>query len=231
MTVATPASMVAAPAPTAAAIAIAINPVNDAPTLSMPSGTKYITDGSFEFIGVGNTISFNDAADLSNATRRLRTRHLRQLHHHPQRQARAQPTTAPSRWARPSASASPAAPATWFSPAARPTCWPHLPPSAYTPTDTNVNGAITFRVTVDDGNNGGTQLPSGVTGPTSATNTFTLITTDQNEAPSIAGLDAVSPTLYSRRGCRHRGRRQRHPDRPGTRHLPELERGRPAHRT
>ena len=44
------------------AIAIAIRPVNDAPTLSMPSGTKFITDGSFEFIGAGNTISFNDAA-------------------------------------------------------------------------------------------------------------------------------------------------------------------------
>jgi hypothetical protein len=49
-------------------IAIAIRPVNDAPTLTMPSGTKFITDGSFEFIGAGNTISFNDAADISNAT-------------------------------------------------------------------------------------------------------------------------------------------------------------------
>ena len=72
---------------------------------------------------------------------------------------------------------------------------------SYVPTDTNVNGAITFRVTVDDGNNGGTQLPSGVSGPTSATNTFTLITTDQNEAPSIAGLDATSANTYSEGGA------------------------------
>ena len=181
------------------AIAIAIRPVNDAPTLSMPSGTKFITDGSFEFIGAGNTISFNDAADISNATAGFEVgvdNYTITLN--AQLSAANYGTIQVGTTIGLSVTSSTG---NLVLTGNRADLLAALATVSYVPTDTNVNGAITFRVTVDDGNNGGTQLPSGVSGPTSATNTFTLITTDQNEAPSIAGLDATSANTYSEGGA------------------------------
>ena len=181
------------------AIAIAIRPVNDAPTLSMPSGTKFITDGSFEFIGAGNTISFDNAADISNAVAGFEVgvdnytitlnAQLSATNYGTIQVGTTTGLSVTSNTGNVVLTGS------------RADLLAALATVTYLPTDTNVNGAITFRVTVDDGNNGGTQLPSGVSGPTSATNTFTLITTDQNEAPSIAGLDATSASTYSEGGA------------------------------
>ncbi|KAB2969637.1 cadherin-like domain-containing protein, partial [Zoogloea sp.] len=182
-----------------AAIAIAIRPVNDAPTLTMPSGTKFITDGSFEFIGAGNTISFNDAADISNAVAGFEAgvdNYTVTLN--AQLSAANYGTIQVGTTTGLSVTSSTGNVVLTGS---RADLLAALATVTYLPTDTNVNGAITFRVTVDDGNNGGTQLPSGVSGPTSVTNTFTLITTDQNEAPSIAGLDATSASTYSEGGA------------------------------
>ncbi|MCA0186229.1 MAG: tandem-95 repeat protein [Proteobacteria bacterium] len=181
------------------AIAIAIRPVNDAPTLTMPSGTKFITDGSFEFIGAGNTISFNDAADISNGIAGFETgvdNYTVTLN--AQLSAANYGTIQVGTTTGLSVTSSTGNVVLTGS---RADLLAALATVSYQPTDTNVNGAITFRVTVDDGNNGGTLLPSGVSGPTSATNTFTLITTDQNEAPSIAGLDAISANTYSEGGA------------------------------
>ncbi|MCK6394415.1 cadherin-like domain-containing protein [Zoogloea sp.] len=181
------------------AIAIAIRPVNDAPTLSMPSGTKFITDGSFEFTGLGNTISFNDAADISNAVAGFEVgvdNYTITLN--AQLSAANYGTIQVGTTTGLSVTSSTGNVVLTGN---RADLLAALATVSYQPTDTNVNGAITFRVTVDDGDNGGTQLPSGISGPTSATNTFTLITTDQNEAPSIAGLDATSANTYSEGGA------------------------------
>jgi hypothetical protein len=130
----------------------------------MPSGTKFITDGSFEFIGAGNTISFNDAADISNATAGFEvgvdnyTVTLNaQLSAANYGTIQVSTTTGLSVTSSTGNVVLTGNRADLLAAGHR-----QLPP-----TDTNVNGTITFRVTVDDGNNGGTLLPSGVSGPTS----------------------------------------------------------------
>lgn len=54
----------------------------------------------------------------------------------------------------------------------------------------NVDQNVTFTMTVNDLGNGGTGI-SGTGGDLTATRSFTLIPTSQNDAPSITGLDAT----------------------------------------
>ena len=65
----------------------------------------------------------------------------------------------------------------------------------FTPAAGNLDGTVEFTVTVDDNNNGGTALidpqtsSPGITGPQTASKQLFLQPTAQNDAPSITGLD------------------------------------------
>ena len=77
---------------------------------------------------------------------------------------------------------------------------------------------------MDDGNNGGNLPSSGVSGPTSATNTFTPGSPPtRTKPPSIAGLDAISANTYSEGGAAIVVDANATPGRPRAGHLPQLE--------
>lgn len=178
----------ATPAPSV--INIAINPVNDRPTLVMPTGTMTITaNTSFVFTGLGKEITFDDAADISNASSPFTPgvdEYTITLN------AQVAPSTNFGTINTPITTGLTVTAGTGnvILTGSRADLLAALAAVTYTPADWN-NQTITFTVTVDDLDNGGTRLTDGVAGLQTRVGSFTLLATDINEAPGFTLLDAT----------------------------------------
>jgi VCBS repeat-containing protein len=191
------------PADNSQTVDIAINPVNDRPTITTPTGTQVLTDGVYTF--APGELAFNDAADISNSTTAT----------DPFTEGVDEYTITLSA----NLSGSYGTINVPVTTGLTVVTGNNTPDTdvvltgtradllaalnsgiTYTPTDTNADASIAFTMTVDDGDNGGTELLYGVAGPQTRSGTFNLIVSDVNQAPVIDGLDSTSGNTYTENG-------------------------------
>jgi VCBS repeat-containing protein len=183
-----------------ATVTLAINPVNDVPVLTMPLASQRLDNGSFAFTGA-NAISVTDPSDLVNTATPLGFEVGRENDFTVT--LNAQRFTADYGAISVDTSSGGAVIITGNNTAtltlkgdrAAINTW--LATATYTVPagDVDRNQTIVFTVTIDDGDNGGTALTSGVTGPRTANGNFRLISSTVNDAPGFAGLDATPTYL------------------------------------
>jgi VCBS repeat-containing protein len=177
-------------APATATVNIAIQPVNDAPTVSMPTGFRAVTGGTFAFTGA-NALSVADAADRTNATAGFEVA--------PETGFTVTLTTtrggvaygqiAVGAFGSVNVAGNNSGTVTLTGLLSEINAV--LATAVFTSTDANNDQAVIFTMSVDDGDNGGTGLPGGIAGDRTAINTLRLVPTTLNDAPSFAGLDGT----------------------------------------
>ena len=168
-------------------VAIAITPVNDAPTLTgtiAASALKPITGASYTF--AANELNFDDAKDISNGVGSFTAG----IDEYTVTLNVTSGTLALTNTTGLTIHGNNTATVTLTGSRANIQAAITTPSNNVTFTADNNNGdaTVTFTMTVNDLGNGGTGI-SGNGGDLTATRSFTLIPTSQNDAPSITGLD------------------------------------------
>ncbi len=181
---------------------IAILPVNDTPTVTMPGANGYhaITGGSYEFsTAKGNAISIADAKDFTGSDGVDGQQHGLDTNFSVTLNAKlgadsnygAILVTTPG-----SVTITGAGTGTVTLTGSRADINAALASGVtFAPAAGNLDGTVEFTVTVDDNNNGGTALTdpvtstAGITGPQTASQKLYLQPTAANDAPVFSGLD------------------------------------------